>query len=159
MKQKNYAYRVMQQELRYRNRTVKQLEKIKSCQGMSVVPVGNDKEAVVINTRAQEHVEKKLRRGDTNIKRANRLAQLAHSIQTHGNILVPDTISDRACIEKLFQDKSRGIQRNIDNQQNTHQRIFENNEMSKPNINRMQNIRNNELYRKNYDIVTHTIVI
>lgn len=90
------------------------------------------------------------------LERRTTLAQKSSSLHTNGNILAPETLPPRVKSEKLYQSKG-GAARTLSFDE-THNRIFFR-RMDRPqNTQRAQNIRDQELSGKDYNIVNHTII-
>ena len=92
----------------------------------------------------------------TKLERRYHLAVNRSSMQTNGNILIPDTIAPRVKIDKFYQNKGGSIHALSFDE--TFNRLFNRRMEVAPAAGRTQNIRDCELSGKNYNIVTHAMV-
>lgn len=92
----------------------------------------------------------------THLERRANLSIHRSNAQTNGNIICPETIAPRVKIEKFYQ--SKGGDFHALSFDETHNRIFNRRGEKAPEALRCQNIRDNEMSGKGYNIVTHAMI-
>ena len=111
-------------------------------------------ESEIYGEKAKSYLEDKNNQQIFNENRRSYIAQKTSSIQHSGNILNPDLMSDQIKTEKYYQNKGGNI--HALSFEETYFRVLESNkEVSRNNPQRTQNLRNQDLNGKKYNIVSH----
>mmetsp|Transcript_28417 Transcript_28417/g.28724 ORF Transcript_28417/g.28724 Transcript_28417/m.28724 type:complete len:379 (-) Transcript_28417:127-1263(-) len=109
----------------------------------------------IYGERAIKSSEKTSRKENALDKKRNHLAEKGSSMCTKGNIIVPNSINNNIKENSLFQKK--GGENHSLTYDETKNRIFKKNEITFDPI-RGQQIRDQDLAGKNYNIVSHTAI-
>jgi hypothetical protein len=139
-----------------RERTRRQVTGQQFRRGILMVDSSNFEDSEIYGERAHDTKVKEEYMKMKHIERRAHLSKNVSALHTNGNILVPKSLDPSVKTNKLYQSKG-GAQRTLSFDE-THNRLFYRQADCAPNTIRAQQVRDQELSGKDYDIVSNTII-
>ena len=139
-----------------REKTRKQLTSVQFNRGVLMVDSAENEESEIYGQAAHERRVAAEQKDLIHLERRANLAQRTSSITTHGNIVVPDTVTDRVATAPEYQRKG-GNNHSLTFEE-TYNRVFVRRLGNPVRVERTQNLRNNDLSGKSYNLINHTVI-
>jgi len=139
-----------------REKTRKQLASVQYNRGVLMVDSAENEESEIYGQLAHERRVAAEQKELIHLERRANLAQRTSSITTHGNIVVPDTVTDRVVTAPEYQRK--GGDNHALTFEETYNRVFVRRLGNPIRAERTQNLRNNDLSGKSYNMINHTVI-
>lgn len=156
-KKKFAADSYMRQAVSDRSKLKKNLVGVDFKRGVVGYDNGTNPESEIYGEKAKQYIEAKNQRQIIADSRRDYLGEKKSNMGHSGNILNPDLMSSNVKTEKFYQNKGGKI--HALTFQETYYRVLESNkEIRKNSLERTQQLRDQDLSGKNYNIVTHTAI-
>jgi hypothetical protein len=149
---KNLANHVIRDATALREKLTKQMKGIRFHRGVIGVDDVENEDSEIYGERARRERNEKELKHNRYMERLARLSIKNGGMDTNGNILVPDTITDRVKVNKSFQSKSMKNTSQTFNE--TYSRMFVRVD-GDIHAERTQHLREKDLNGKTYNFITH----
>ena len=139
-----------------REKTRKQVSSVQFNRGVLMVDSAENEDSEIYGESAYNRRIATEQKELIHMERKANLAQKTCSIVTHGNLVIPDTMTDRVATAPEYQRK--GGDHHALTFEETYNRVFVRRLGNSIRQERTQNLRNNDLNGKDYNFISHTVV-
>ena len=155
-KQKLDAEKSIKESKAFREKTRKQLGGIKFQRGILMIDSSENEQSEIYGKIAAQRRNDQEQKHQIYLERQNNLARNNSATALNGDFIVPNTIPSRVPLAQDFQ--SKGGNNHAFTFDETYNRIFIRRLGNPAKSSRTQNLRDNDLNGKNYNLISHTLV-